>query len=240
MKIEAVTVCVDYADFLAWFLLWNKRHFDHLVVVTSSADKATQNLCACHHVQCVVTDAFFDGGQAFNKGAGINAGLKALAKTDWICHIDADIILPPRAREMIEARANVDRSAIYGIDRIMCRSFTDWLDFVADPELQHADEVYVNASAFTFGSRVAKTNADGYLPIGFFQLWNAATSEVTTYPEGHGTAARGDMIFARQWQRQQRVLIPEIVAIHLESETGANGANWRGRRTQPFRAGAAA
>jgi len=240
MHIEAVTVCVNYADFLAWTLAWNKFHFDDWVIVTDKADSKTQRVCAYHHVRCIATDAFYENDHAFNKGAGINAGLAAIGCTDWVAHIDADMVLPPRAREMFEQRAALEANAIYGIDRIMCRSFSDWMNFIAEPELQHSDEVYVNSTAFALGSRVAKTDADGYLPIGFFQLWNARQSGIRSYPSGHGTSARADMGFARQWPRERRHLIPEVVGIHLESEPAENGANWRGRETRPFRLASAA
>ena len=240
MRIEAVTVCVQYSDFLAWTLAWNKHQFDNWIVVTDSKDTATQQVCAYHHVRCIATDAFYDNDMAFNKGAGINAGLAALRGDDWVIHIDADIALPPRAREMFEQRASLDPMSIYGIDRIMCQNFEDWVNFIAEPELQHTNEVYVNSNAFPLGSRVAKTDNDGYIPIGFFQLWNARATDHLQYPMGSGTSARADMRFARQWARQNRHLIPEVVGIHLESEPAPNGANWRGRQTRPFRLAATA
>jgi hypothetical protein len=232
MKLEAVTVCVDYADFLAHTLPANKHLFDRLVVVTDTRDVATRRLCAYHHVECVQTDAFYLNDAAFNKGRGINAGLAALDLDGWLLHIDADIVLPPRARDIIE-RIDLDQSHIYGIDRLMCRSFDAWLGFLAAPEIQHEDEVFVQANAFDLGVRVAKTDADGYVPIGFFQLWHGSTGRLR-YPDGHGAAARADMLFAQQWPRASRTLIPEIVGIHLESETAPGGANWRGRRTKTF------
>ena len=39
MVIEAITVCVNYSDFLAWFLLSNAKLFDRLVVVTDTQDR---------------------------------------------------------------------------------------------------------------------------------------------------------------------------------------------------------
>lgn len=213
MKIEAVTVCVDYSDFLAWAALWNKRHFDDWVVVTSTADTKTQKICDYHHIRCVQTDAFYDGDRAFNKGAGINAGLAALKCRDWVMHLDGDILLPPRTRDLIE-RASLDPQAIYGIDRMMCRSYEDWTRFVSDPEVQHTDECYVTANAFPLGSRVAQTSETGYVPIGYAQLWHPGVTGRRLYPEGHGTSARADMGFALQWPRPKRHLIPEVVAIH--------------------------
>ena len=233
MKIEAVTVCVNYSDFLAWAIPFNKHFFERWIVVTDSRDRATQKLCEYHHVQYAVTDDFYRDGQAFNKGAGINAGLSQLARDGWVVHIDADIVLPPRTRELLE-KADLQLDCLYGIDRMMCRSFADWTRFVQAPAVQHEQEVFVHTTAFDMGVRIAKTDRDGYLPIGFFQLWHPGASNVRWYPDYHGTSARGDMIFAQQWSRRRRNLIPEILAIHLESEEVENGHNWRGRRSRPF------
>ena len=234
MKIECLTVCVDYADFLTWFLLHNAKTFDRLVVVTSTTDRATADLCEHHHVECVKTDAFYKGGIAFDKGAGINAGLERLSQDGWVLHMDSDIMLPPRTKQLLQA-ANLDPTMVYGIDRMMCRSFSDWLTFVEKPEVQHSLNAFVQASAFPIGTRVAAMDegADGYVPIGFFQLWHPGASGVHAYPQ-HSDAGRGDFRFGRSWPRAKRALIPEIVGIHLESETCDMATNWRGRKTRPF------
>lgn len=235
MKIEAVVVCVDYADFLAYTLLLNKPQFDRMVVVTTPADQRTRTLCEYYHVACVVTDAFYADGAALNKGRGINAGLLALKLEDWVVHMDADIALPPRAREMIE-KADPDPGCIHGIDRMMCRSFEDWASFLAEPEVQHENEIFVHAAAFPMNVRIVRmgSDGDGWVPIGFFQMWHPPTSGVTSYPEQHSDAGRSDMMFALKWPRRRRVLIPEVVAVHLESEPGAMGTNWEGRKSRRF------
>jgi hypothetical protein len=236
MRLEALTVCVNYADFLAWTLPLAKPHFDRLVVVTDTKDRQTRDLCEHHHVEVVATDAFYHSEKAFDKGAGISAGLQRLEGSAWIAHFDADIVLPPRTRELLEC-AQLDPAAIYGIDRLMCPSFAAWLAYVGRPEVQHSCDTFVQANAFPLGVRIAKMargDDAGYVPIGFFQLWNAVATGRKTYP-GHGEADRSDMRFALQWPRGKRHLIPEIVAIHLESEESeAMGANWRGRKTKPF------
>ena len=84
------------------------------------------------------------------------------------------------------------------------------------------------------GSRLVWTNEQGYLPIGFFQMWNPKGSGVRTYPINHGEAARADCQFALAWPRSRRELLPEIVAIHLESQSTTQGLNWRGRRAREF------
>jgi hypothetical protein len=232
MKIEALTVCVSYSDFLCWTILYNKSLFDRYVVVTSSNDRATRDLCEYHHVECVSTDLFFERERAFCKSNGINAGLQRLSLGDWVLHLDADVVLPPRSRFLIES-ADLDPAAIHGVDRIMCPDFVSWLGHVQRPEVQHSCDAFVQATSYPLGARVAKMREDGWVPCGYFQLWHPATSGICTYPD-HGTADRSDIQFARQWPRRRRVLIPEIVAIHLASEEGEMGANWRGRTSAPF------
>jgi hypothetical protein len=41
-------------------------------------------------------------------------------------------------------------------------------------------------------------------------------------------------MFTRRWGRENRELLPEFVAVHLESEECAMGANWKGRKTKYF------
>jgi hypothetical protein len=236
MKIEAVTVCVNYSDFLAWFLLSNAKLFDRLVVVTDTKDRKTADLCEHHHVECVKTDVFYKDGLAFDKGAGINQGLARLDRDAWVAHIDADIVLPPRSRALLEAM-NLDPAMIYGIDRMLCTSFADWIAYITLPEVQHSLNAFVQATAFPLGTRVASMGggdrADDYVPIGFFQLWNPRVSGQMVYGN-HSDAGRGDFAFGQNWPRAKRALLPEIVGIHLESEPAEMAANWRGRRTRTF------
>ncbi|MBO0951208.1 hypothetical protein [Fibrella forsythiae] len=94
-KIEAVTVCVNYADFLVQILPHIRGLFDRLVVVTTPADRYTQQVCEYYRVECIQTDAFYDDGAVFNKAKGINAGLARLEMDGWVVHLDSDIYLPP-------------------------------------------------------------------------------------------------------------------------------------------------
>jgi len=233
MKIEAVTVCVNYGDFLAHTLPVNKKFFDNMVVVTDPKDEKTQQICKYYHVRCVKTDSFYIGDAVMNKGMGINDGLATLDLDDWVVHMDADIVLPPRTRELLH-KIDLDPKCIYGIDRLMCTSYEDWIEFLSNPEVQHVQEVFVFGNAFPLGVRIAKTDMDGYVPIGYFQLWNAQETGIKRYPVIHKSVARSDMLHAMQWTRRQRVLIPEIFGIHLESEEAPGGANWRGRQTRRF------
>ena len=239
MLIECVTVCVNFSDVLAHSLVHNKALFDRIVVVTDPADTATRKLCDHHYVECVVTNAFYRADQAFNKGRGINAGLAKLAKTGWVLHLDADIVLPARARRLWDNVTALDPSCIHGVDRLMCPDFTSWARHMADPVIQHANEIFVIPDGFPMGVRVAKLDGEGYVPIGFFQLWHPGASGITSYPEEHGTAGRADMLHALRWPRSKRVLIPEMFGIHRGSPIPEGRTNWRGRVMAPFGAGAA-
>ena len=53
------------------------------------------------------------------------------------------------------------------------------------------------------------------------------------YPNEHGFADRTDVLHCKKWPREKRELLPEILVIHLESETGI-GLNWKGRKTPMF------
>ena len=114
---------------------------------------------------------------------------------------------------------------------MMCASYREWQKFVCLPRLQQEDETWMHLDGFPLGVRVL--HAHKYIPIGFMQIWNAA-SGILKYPENHTTAARTDMQFAELWPRNRRGLIPEIVAYHLESEPASMGANWNGRATKKF------
>lgn len=236
MRLECVVVSVGYSDFLAHTLPYNKQHFDKMVIVTTSADKETQKLAEFWHVQCVITDACYENGASFNKGKMINKGLEALDKTGWVVHKDADIFLPPKFRLIME-QLQLGEEGIYGVDRLMCDDFVAWMSFLRKPQVQNENDIYVHFKPFPAGTRIAKMQSEygGWIPIGFFQMWHAGKSP-RTYPEEHTNAGRSDMLFALTFSRLKRYLIPEVLAIHLEtkSEESGMGANWNGRRTPLF------
>jgi hypothetical protein len=92
MKIECVTVCVNFSDVLAFTMPLNKGQFDRMIVVSDTQDEATKNLCSHQHVELLQTDDFYHSDQAFAKARGINAGLAKLNAADWIIHLDADVV----------------------------------------------------------------------------------------------------------------------------------------------------
>lgn len=238
MKVEAVTVCVNYADLLLVTLPRNLPLFDRLVVVTTPDDFATREVCRRYGIVPVVTREFYRDGAAFNKAKGINKGLDQLAHDGWVCHLDADVILPPSFKAALR-QADLDPDVLYGCDRAMVRSYRDWLRLRDSGYLQHDYHCRVNfPKGLDVGARWANEQ-NGYCPIGFFQLWHSSAdlyrgAHLKPYPDRHNDAARADVQHAIQWDRRHRQLIPELVAIHLESEPAPLGANWEGRTTRPF------
>lgn len=234
MKLEGVVVCVNYSDFLAWTLPCNKSLFDKLVVVTDTKDKDTKNLCDYHNVLCIQTDVFYENNDVFNKAKGINEGLKYLDKDGWVLHLDSDIYLPPLTRDILN-KTDLDPKCIYGVDRLNCTSYNDWIKFIESPELQHEAWIYVHLKSFPLSTRIISyKDKEQYIPIGYFQLWNPNGSEVYKYPETHGAADRTDGLFAKYWIPRNRIFLPSFAVIHLESEKVKMGVNWNGRKTKKF------
>ena len=231
-KLECVIVCRDYADFLAYTLPFNKQLFDKLVVVTSKEDKKTRRLCEFYHVMCVICPELSLKGMW--KGDAIDLGLSHLDRDGWVLHLDADIWLPPQTRRLLE-RMNLDKGMVYGADRFNVHGVGRWLNFIQHPSLQHENEAYIHVSnhGFNVGTRVMAHDT-GWVPIGFFQLWHPITSCRHTYPKKHSDAGRTDMLFSKQWPREKRGFLPEIICYHLESEDAGMGTNWSGRKTTKF------
>lgn len=239
MKIEAVVVCVGYDDFLRVTLPYNLAHVDHLTVVTTPEDGATRRLCHQLGVRCLPTHAFSREGAGFNKARGINYGLSHQRCDDWLLHLDADVVLPPRTRHML-MNAELRRDTIYGIDRVNCPNYDEWAAFLASPEHQYEWSCLVKTPRrWALGARIAHGDYGGYCPLGFFQLWHSSAQ--ARYPIiQQGDAEHTDVLHAIQWDRPRRHLLPEIIALHLESEEAPMGANWKGRRTKRFGPDAAA
>jgi hypothetical protein len=244
VTIEAIIVSDGYSDFLSETLPLNLPHFDRVVVVTGFDDPDTLELCRRLSVECIPTDVMNKGGDQFNKGRAVDFGLSYLRRDAWVCHIDADIALPPMARRLIEW-ANPDESCIYGIDRVNCVGFDKWRKYQQIPNsyrMGHDYHCRVSPPGTTYGdydlhmplgSRIALADHDGYVPIGFFQLFSGKLGR--RYPRHQSESAEhSDVLFALQWPRGNRRLMPELIAIHLESEKCAMGTNWKGRKTKTF------
>jgi hypothetical protein len=239
MKLEAITVCVGYGDFLKETLPFNLPLVDELVVVTSEDDEETRAVCRKHNLRHVMSDDHKRGGK-FNKARLINRVLDSIGGQDWILHVDADIVLPSQLRNMLEW-AHLDTSCIYGADRQRVVGWDKWtaLKKHLGAWNNHLHEMgHWFHPEYPMMSRLV-SSVHGYTPIGAFQLFHGSqiiqdAYHVRKYPIEHGDAARTDIQFSLQWDRRKRILLPEVVCLHLESQVSPRGANWNGRTTQRF------
>lgn len=234
--IEAVTVSVGYADLLAEVVPHNLPLLDLWTVVTTPEDHDTQGVCARYGVRCLQTEVFHrdTSKPSINKSRGINHGLMHHSHAGWMLHLDADVVLPPQFRRML-ANAEVDPTCLYGMDRVDCPDAAEWDAFLRQPEPQYQwNYMICPPRGWRIGARLAHGDYGGYCPLGFFQLWNPRASGVPRYPiKADGDMEHTDVLFALQWPRRRRVLLPEGFCVHLGG--GGFGANWKGRVTPPFR-----
>ena len=234
-ELHAVVVCVNYADFLAHTLPNNFKYFNSYTVVTDTKDKETKRICEIYGVKCIQTDAFYENGAKFNKAKGINAGINSLDinPISWVLHLDADIWLHPLAMNTLRS-LYLDPRKLHGCDRIMLESYKDYADFVTNPDIYKNDWL-INLSRYKIGARITQYwQGEHYQVLGFFQLWNPHFSKIRNYPEESNGADKTDLQFSKKWDRSQRNLIADFIAVHLENEISQTGSNWYGRKTKRF------
>jgi hypothetical protein len=218
MFIEAVTVSVNYDDYLNTSLPFLSSQVDRVLVATTPTDKKTINVCKKHNVECVQTDritkqfTMCDGNfntPVFNKGGGLSEALSRCCFKDWILVIDADIVLPLYAREKINCM-NLDCSKIYGVSRFFC---------------ENANDLKTENFLLQKTKSPCKEN-----PVGYFQLFHSSCvshlPKKSIYPDGYD-ATRVDLLFKTYWKYCNRDFIPYFSVMHL----GHCCRNWKGRVT---------
>lgn len=242
--LEAVTVCVGYADFLQATAPWNAGLFDRWIIVTEPQDEQTRWVCNRFNLECVLSD---DGkrhtrnGAGFNKGRLIERGLQLTSDEGWRLHLDSDMALPHRFRHLLEL-GDLQNDTIYGCDRALVRSYDEWKSLMATGYLQGGGWDFHCRTGFPQGFEIGTRWVHpqmGYVPIGYFQLFHSSQDEwrgirVKPYPANHSGACRTDVQFGLRWDRHKRAVIPELIGVHLESENAAKGTNWKGRKTKWF------
>jgi hypothetical protein len=241
MKLQVVTVSVNYSDFLKYTIEENYKLFDKWIIVTDTKDVETKQLCDRYSdkgVVCIQTDVFYKNGAKFKKYAAINEGLELVDEDAWVLFLDSDIALHEQTRYILE-KLNLDETCIYGMDRLNCQGVEAWDAFKKGNGLVINNWLLTDAG-FRIGSRLVHyygfENGDGQFagwnPIGFFQL--AYRGAFTKYPDDSIGADHCDLLFARLWDRSKCVFIPETFCIHLESLYTHKSANWYGRVSDPF------
>lgn len=240
MLLEALTVCVNYGDFLAVAAAHNRALFDRWLVVTTPEDEETRRVCRHFNLDTLITREGITPCQEFNKGLLVERGLQQLSTDSWHWHLDADVILPAHTRQALQV-AHLDPEVIYGFDRVMVRSWDDWSRLRDSGYLQqqcHATYEVHFPPGFDLGPRFFVPQS-GWVPIGFSQLWHGSSehwegTRVKRYPSNQRSCSHTDVRHSLQWDRRRRALLAEIITVHLESEPCPAGTNWQGRNTQRF------
>lgn len=229
MYLEAVTVCVNYSDILALTISNNKSIIDNWIIVTDTKDRDTKKVCDLYNIQCIQTDVFYENDEVFNKGKGINAGFDILNLKGWVMHLDADILLPPNFKKILEIGA-LETDCLYSMDRIDVIGRDMYIDVLQEMHTVYSNYVFLQ-SKYPISTRMFH-NKMGYCPIGYLQLFH--NSKIIPYSERHESAARSDVLFLNNWDMSKRRLHPGGFVYHLMSENSEMGTNWEGRISKKF------
>ena len=207
MKIHAVTICINYADYLEC-ILENRKHFANWTVATIESDQRTQSLCESAGLQWIcskylaTTDERYNA--AFNKAGVINDLLDHIREDTWIIVLDADVYLPSRFLERLSGY-ELDQSRMYGLSgRRIC-------------ETRSAFEVLRHHEPW-------ETNVDRAATVyGYFNLFHS-TAPFSRYPVVAWTgSARGhdDWYFYQSVPVEKRAVLP-FTCLHV----GPPAVNW--------------
>ena len=194
MRIEAVTVCINYSHVFKK-CVGNARFIDRWIVVTHASDKDTISLCESNDIEYILSDRIYDDNAPFAKGRAINEGLDRLTKTDWLLHIDSDVKLPRNFNRVLKDSA-MDINCLYG----SCRYHEDGL---VNIELDNNGEPYDTVASD--------------MVLGFFQLWHSSKFE--DYPENSENAKWDDMDHSRRFAK--RVFLP-LFLTDMDNEHNKN------------------
>jgi hypothetical protein len=218
-KIEAITICVNYAHDFVFCVERNKKHFHRWLVVTTSTDLDTIELCKKHSLEVVIFDGFTNADGPFQKSKGINEALRKInfdnaKNSDLILHIDADIVLPENFTEKINS-SPINYQTLYGIDRAYVK---------APITNERIDELFSVINKYQLRGKGTDVN----FVYGFFQLFSKKAivahglrSQKMIYPEYSRDASFDDIVFSKLFRKIGSF---DLTAIHL----GESYVNWKG------------
>jgi hypothetical protein len=211
---RAIMTCVSFSDILSVSLPYNRHHWDEIMVVTSSADRATQEIATQHGARLHVTDCFWDNGAEFAKWKALEQGLDAFGRHGWMAMVDVDVLWPKYVpwlnasedcwgRRVGNLYAPLRRMAPWPIDAIPPES--RWTEY---PLHRQQREM-----------------------AGYSQLFHA-DDPVLGQPPWFDTRWRhcggGDSEFQAKWPEDRKIR-PPFQVLHL----GESGAHWLGRGATP-------
>lgn len=202
---RAILVAVDYADYLAITLPYNRHHFEEVMVVTSLSDGAVNRLAQSHGCRVFPTNSFYADGADFNKWKALEEGLDAFGRYGWLCIMDADVLWPKDIGVM-----NLQIGNLY-------TPFRRMMPKVSLP-------IPTEAQWGQYPKHRQEREFAGYT-----QIFHATDPHLPA-PPWHQTdwrhAGGADSFFQARWPEQCKIR-PAWNVLHL----GPSGCNWCGRAT---------
>lgn len=145
MHIDAITVSIDYSDYLEK-IICNKNKVSRWLIVTHHSDIKTIELCKKYGLEYFLSKEIYADGAQFAKSKAINEALAYINPQDWIAVIDSDTQLPDDFNHIIISEVNC-KDTIYGCQRYQPDGIAKVENFPAEGENR---------------------------PYGFFQLWHSS------------------------------------------------------------------
>ncbi len=214
MKLQAVTVCINYADYLECIAA-NRRHFDKWVIVTVKHDHRTIAVCKRFNLEYVISRVLRRDGKdfhaAYNKARVVNEGLVTLDQEGWVVVLDADVYLPRHFRDRLTSLP-LTPGILYGMSgRKVC---ADYEMFEMLRECEPWDRFCERHSAV----------------IGYFNLFSLEHTN-NRYPETNRpcNGIHDDYLFFDSFGYGNHAVLP-LTVIH----TGPPSTNWSGRVAGAF------
>jgi hypothetical protein len=205
---NAVLVCVDYADLLEVTLPYNRHHFNRILIVTAPQDHRTIDLAYYSQCDFYVTDAFYRDGAIFNKWLALEEALDKMEYRqldDWMCLMDADVLWPRKIPEYPK-----EIGCLYTPLR---RMFEDVLQPIPEESQWKNYPIHPNIAEWA----------------GYSQIFHPADPHLGP-PPWHEVdwkhAGGADSFFQFRWPSAQKIR-PPFEVLHL----GPAGENWCGRAT---------
>lgn len=222
-KIDCVTVCVRFDDYLALTLDRLLATFDRVAVVTVDEDEATRRLVDERGAELVLSERVQHMGERFNLPALINDGVAALSPSEWICKIDPDIYLPADARAKLDEVLG-DPELLWGSRRYFCETVDVFRRFEETGDYGLLEPPYEDGDPDV---------------LGFMQIAHARARHLelegrgTFYVEDRyeGPSRTNDRLLSGAYPLENRRRTPFDV-VHLGLD--AIGTNWKGRKAPRF------
>lgn len=207
---KAIIVCVDYHDFLAVTLPYNRHHFDRVLVVTSHGDRFTPEIAAAYDCDVYKSQSFYADGAKFNKYAPLEEGLNLMGRDGWVCIMDADVLWPKHTNQQYEVgNLYVPKRRMMIDTHKPIPHEVNWL---------HRFPLhYLHNTCFSGYTQIFNAS-DPVLPNGNTGPWHQ-----TNWRHAGGA----DTFFSELWPPEQRIR-PNWECLHL----GEAGKNWCGRSTK--------